>query len=73
MIWETAKNRTSGDFEQTMNSTGSTIEEVYIGADQKATAQFRVNILGMKSPNIDINKLFWCEIDCSIRLLFGKK
>jgi len=44
LIWETAKNRTSGDFEQTMNSTGS-IEEVYIGADQKATAQFRVNIL----------------------------
>ena len=73
MIWETAKNRTSGDFEQTMNSTGSTIEEVYIGADQKATAQFRVNILGMKSPNIDINKLLWCEIDCNIRLLFGKE
>ena len=31
-----------------MNYTEA-IEEVYIGADQKATAQFRVNILGMKS------------------------
>ena len=48
MIWETAKNRTSGDLNQNMNYTEA-IEEVYIGADQKATAQFRVNILGMKS------------------------
>ena len=47
MIWETAKNRTSADLNQNVNYT-DTIQEVYIGGDQKATAQFRVNILGMK-------------------------